>query len=115
MSRLIDLFPSVPGDPFSMQPFHPLPIAIGEVRKFRQVTFATPRAYPKSVGKTRRIAHPRLRSANAMAVPACPLQTPASTGVADVNPLVCRYDRLRLPDFEVLSPAVVIRRRPKRN
>ena len=95
--------------------FHPVPIALGEIRKLCQIDGSAGVADRELVRETRR--HPLLRRATADTQTLSTACSASSLARGHVTPVAqcCRLDRLRPPKFEFLRPAVVIRRRPQRS
>ena len=96
------------------QVFHPVPIALGEICKLCQIDHPHGVGDRELVGQTPRIAASALAPANAnplSAVGDSAARTVRGSGEF-VSALLVKS--LRRPDFELLRPSVVIRRRPKR-
>ena len=115
MSRLIDVFPAVATDPLSVQTFHPVPVAESEVRKLCQVEHSARGGHTKLIRKACWLTCSRWRTADAMPVSAGQHEAGSPTGILHEGLAVNHHLALRAPAWELLRPAVVIRRRPKRD
>ena len=110
----------VPAFPISSAHFlvagvlEPVPIAFGEVRKLSEIEQTRVGSHFECVRETRGVSIPRRRAADPEPFAAGTLRVTTATGIQEVSPLSLRRLNLTRPDWELLSPSVVIRRRPKR-
>ena len=111
---LVNRFPPVTRYALAAWRTHPVPIAFGEVSDLAEIEQATGTRDLELVGLPSRVSGGGL----------CPTNPVLSTGFAEHLPphgshrkLVpaLLVDDLRPPDFELLAPSVVIRRRPQRD
>ena len=106
--------PALSADPFSVEGFHPLPIDLGEVSKLCQIEQTNVAGHFECVRKTRRVPLLLGRPANTDAAARAALGVTPAAGVKSELPTSLFELGLKAPLFELLRPAVVIRRRPKR-
>ena len=107
--------PPFPSNSFPPGAGHPVPPLVSEICKLAYVGEGARLAQLECIAQARRM--PSLRWVPGDPVPTTGLAVHLSLtpGVmAKLIPTRCP-DRLRAPDFEVISPAVVIRRRPQRD
>ena len=110
----VPAFPISPSNPFSGPGAHPIPIALGEVRKLCEIEKSCVGADFESICETSREPLHLVSPAEPDPITAGALRVPPSSGISGQDVLPRVLDGLRYPLFELLSPSVVIRRRPKR-
>ena len=93
---------------------HPLPIDLGEMRKLCELEKSCIGADFESICETRRIPIPGSGSTNPHPSATGALGMPPSTGRTEKLVPIAYSQRLTYPLWKLLSPSVVIRRRPKR-
>ena len=110
----IPISPNLSVNPLTAERFHPVPVDFGEVRKLSEIEqtriathFECVRHAPCVPAFVRRPGDSDPSSAHALRL------TP-SPGISQELVTAGVIDLLTYPDWELLSPAVVIRRRPKR-
>ena len=110
----VNRFPSLPIDAFAIRSFKPVPVALGEVRNLCALEQSAVTTEPELIHETCSVGVLRgtptdpvgfARPVNACLRPA---------GIHAERVLADSPDRLRRPNFELLRPSVVIRRRPQR-
>ena len=106
--------PALSADPFSVEGFHPLPIDFGEVSKLCQIEQTNVAGHFECVRETSRESRLRSRSANPEPASGGALRVASSAGIKSELPRSLYELGLKAPLFELLRPAVVVRRRPKR-
>ena len=113
--RRIHRFPPVTSHTLAGWAFHPVPVALGEVSYLAQVEQATVTRDLEGVGLSSGVARCRRMAADPMPAsglaehlaPAARVITPGVLSVSAESP--------KRPRWELLRPAVVIRRRPQRD
>ena len=110
----VPVFPPISTDPFSVQGFHPLPIDVGEVSKLCQIEQTNVAGHFECVRETRRETLFLGRPANTNSAARAALGVTPAAGVQSELPRSLYELGLKRPLFELLRPAVVIRRRPER-
>ena len=110
----VPAFPIRPIDSGVGGVLHPLPVALGEMRKLCEVEQSCVGADFESICETRRIPIPGSGSTNPHPPSSGALGMPSSTGGIEERVPIAYSQRLTYPLWELLSPSVVIRRRPKR-
>ena len=113
-SPCVPAFPVSSANSASRWTFHPLPIDLGEVRKLCKIEQAGVRSHLEPIRKSRRKSRHDRASANTDVISRAALRVPFSAGVTSEVVTPHAVDSLRHPDWEVLRPSVVIRRRPQR-
>ena len=106
--------PALSADPFSIEGFHPLPIDIGEVSKLCQIEQTNVAGHFECVRETRRETLLLGGAANTKAAARAALGVTPAAGVQSVVTTSLYELGLKRPLFELLRPAVVVRRRPER-
>ena len=91
-----------------------MPIALGEICKLCEISSGAGLGNAELIGQARGISMSGTGAGNSKSP--TPLQIPLAGGLGHHAKFVATRDGsgLRPPDFELLRPAVVIRRRPKR-
>ena len=110
----VPVFPPISTDPGIGGVFHPLPIDFGEVSKLSQIEQTNVGGHFECVRETSGESRLGRRSANPEPAARRALGVPPSAGVKSELPRSLYELGLKAPLFEILRPAVVIRRRPKR-
>jgi len=110
----VPVFPPRSVNSFAIQRFHPVPIDLGEMRKLCEVEKSCSTADLEGVYETRCVPVFIGRTADPDPSASTALRMPSSTGLVEEDPPIRRNRLLTQPNWEVLSPSVVIRRRPKR-
>ena len=100
--------------PRPRQVFHPVPPALAEICKLCQISSGAGVGDGELIGQARSISMSGLgaRNSNSLAAVLDSAALPGRTPNELVSALF--VESLRRPDFELLRPAVVIRRRPQR-
>ena len=110
----VDLSPMFPRNSLPRQIFHPVPIALGEICKLCQIDGSARVRDRELVGQTCRIPLTGFTPRNSNPFATSRSTAPGSIGAIAELITTGSSHRLRSPDFELLRPSVVIRRRPKR-
>ena len=113
-SLLVNRFPPVTRYALAAWRVHPVPIAFREVSDLAEIEEATGTRNLESVGHSMGIPMLGRDSANPVSPPRFTEHFAATGMHAKAVPAFLKK-HLRRPDFELLSPSVVIRRRPQRN
>ena len=110
----VPAFPISPADPASSWISHPLPIDIGEVSKLCEIEQTNVGGHFECVRETR--GKPRLNWTSTNPDPSSTgtLRVTTAAGIEEKAPTSLKKLNLSYPSWEVLSPSVVIRRRPVR-
>ena len=111
---LVNRFPPVTRYALSAWALHPVPFDLGEVRKLGVIDEPTRVGHRELIGQACRIA---LSNGASTDTPMLPTEssTPRRIGGAVHKGLpICVENSIRPPNFELLRPSVVIRRRPQR-
>ena len=101
-------------NPVSSEVFHPVPIALGEICKLCEINGSAGIRDRELVGQTCRVPASAFGPANAYPLSAGRGSARRSARSTHKSAAALFVKRLRRPDFELLRPAVVIRRRPQR-
>ena len=101
-------------NPSPRQVFHPIPIALGEICKLCEIDGSAGIGHRELIGQSCRIPSLRGIPSNANALASDRVTSAGPTRPTAKCVAVLIQSRLNPPDFELLSPAVVIRRRPQR-
>ena len=96
------------------QVFHPVPIALGEICKLCEIDGSAGIGHPEPIGQSCRIPSLQGTPPNAKRLTADSTTSPPEVGKMAKSIAVLLVSGLNRPDFELLRPAVVIRRRPYR-
>ena len=111
---LVNRFPPVTRYALAAWRTHPVPIALSEVADLAEIEQATGTRDLELIGLRSGISSRGLCSTNPVPLPGFTEHlTPAGTHAELVPAFLVK--RLRRPNFELLSPSVVIRRRPQRD
>ncbi len=110
----VPAFPIRPADPSAIWISEPLPIDIGEVSKLCEIEQTRIGSHFECVRETRRKPVLNWSSTDPVPSAAGALRVPPATGLTNEFATVLYESRLTHPAWEVLSPAVVVRRRPVR-
>jgi hypothetical protein len=100
--------------PLPRKIFHPVPIALGEIRKLCQIDGSARPGDFELIGETCRIPRFPRAATDTQALPADGMTPALTLGHHAKRIPALRELRLRPPNFELLRPSVVIRRRPQR-
>ena len=111
---LVNRFPPVTRYALAAWRVHPVPIAFREVSDLAEIEEATGTRNLEGVGHSMGIPMLGSDSANPVSPPRF-TEHLAPTGIGEKAVSAFLEKHLRRPDFELLSPSVVIRRRPQRN
>ena len=113
--RRIHRFPPVTSHTLAGWAFHPVPVALGEVSYLAQVEQATVTRDLEGVGLSSGVAVRRGIATHPVSPP--PLTEHLPPAGSDDPSAIGRFTRCRAkpPRWELLRPAVVIRRRPQRD
>ena len=110
----VPAFPIGPTHTGIRRVFEPVPIAFGEVSKLSEIEQPRIGTHFECVRKTRWGSTSGFRPANPESLPATALGVTSSPRIYPKNPVSLFELGLKAPLFELLSPSVVIRRRPQR-
>ena len=113
-SCLVNRGPSFTGNALPAWGTHPIPVALSEICNLAHIEQATGTRELEGVGLTSGISSRGLCPTNPVPLPGFAKHLPSARHPKKV-PLAFCEQRLRRPDFELLSPSVVIRRRPQRD
>ena len=113
-SSCVPVGPTFSGDFLVAGVLKPVPIAFGEVRKLCQIEQTRVGSHFECVRETRGISIEGMGPADPQPFAAGTLRVTSAAGISEESPLSLKRVNLAHPDWEVLSPSVVIRRRPKR-
>jgi hypothetical protein len=108
------LFPASSINSFPIEGFHPVPIDFGEVSKLSQVEQTRVGTHFECIRETRCVPAFDRRSGDAKPFSAHALGMPPSAGIVKEPVTAVVINPLTYPNWELIGPAVVIRRRPKR-
>ena len=114
-SSCVPVFPISSGDFLVAGVLKPVPIAFGEVRKLCQIEQTRVGSHFECVRETRGISIHGMGPADPEPFAAGTLRVTSAAGITEESPLSLKRVNLTHPDWEVLSPSVVIRRRPDRD
>ena len=111
---LVNRFPPVTRYALSAWRTHPVPIALGEVSDLAEIEQATGTRNLEGIGFPSRVSSGGSCSADSVSSPRLTEHLPPHGSHTKLVPTFLSND-LRRPAFELLSPSVVIRRRPQRD
>ena len=112
--RRIPISPNFSVQPLTAERFHPIPVDFGEVRKLSEIEQTRVATHFECVRKAPCVPAFVRRPGNSDASSAHALRVTPSPGIHQELVTARVLDLLTYPDWELLSPAVVVRRRPKR-
>ena len=113
-SCLVNRFPPVTRYALSAWAAHPVPIAFGEVRDLAEIEQATDTRNLELIGLPLGHSVKGICPANPVSPPRFTEHFPSAGMGKHLVPALL-VQELRRPAFELLSPSVVIRRRPQRD
>ena len=113
--RRIHRFPPVTSHTLAGWSFHPVPVALREVRHLAEVEQATVTRNLEGVGFSSGVARCRGMAADPMPASGLAEHLAPAAGVITPGVLPVSAVSAKRPRWELLRPAVVIRRRPQRD
>ena len=113
-SSCVPVFPISSGNTLVGVVLHPLPIDFREVSKLSEIEQTRVGAHFECIRETRGEPVFGRRATDPEPTTTGTLRVTSTTGAEEISPLSLKRLDLTHPDWELLGPSVVIRRRPKR-